>query len=49
MGKMEIHSSCYLGMGLLEDDYKVLVIQMKVYRDESVGEPDRCLGKERGN
>lgn len=35
-------------MGLLGDDYKVLVIQMKVYRDESFGETDRGLGKKKG-
>lgn len=32
-------------MGLLGDDYKVLVTQMKVYRDDSVGEIGSGLGK----
>lgn len=35
-------------MGLLGDDYKVLVTQMKVYRDESIGEIGSSLGKKKG-
>lgn len=42
-----IYFLCYLGIGLLGDDYKVLVTQMKVYRDESVGEIGNGQGKKR--
>lgn len=43
-----IYFLCYLGMGLLGADYKVLVTQMKVYRDESVGDIGNGLGKKGG-